>query len=47
MPALLPGVIDQIVAHNPVYNQGGQPMSSANQGPSVVNGVTPNTTVPH
>jgi RHS repeat-associated protein len=47
MPGLLPGVIDQIVAHNPVYNQGGQPMSSTNQGPSVVNGVTPNTTVPH
>jgi RHS repeat-associated protein len=47
MPALLPGVIDQIVGHNPVYNQGGQPMSSTNQGPSVVNGVTPNTTVPH
>jgi len=46
MPAL-PGVIDQIVGHNPVYNQGGQPMSSTNQGPSVVNGVTPNTTVPH
>jgi RHS repeat-associated protein len=50
MPSQLPGVIDQIVAHNPVYNQGGQPMSSTNQGASVVNGVTPippKAAVPH
>jgi RHS repeat-associated protein len=50
MPAQLPGVIDQIVAHDAVYNQGGKPMSSTNQGASVVNGVTPTppkATVPH
>jgi RHS repeat-associated protein len=50
MPVQLPGVIDQIVAHNPVYNQGGRPMSSTNQGSSVVNGVTPTpakAVVPH
>jgi RHS repeat-associated protein len=50
MPVQLPGVIDQIVAHNPIYNQGGQPMGPNNQGPSVVNGVTPTppkASVPH
>jgi len=41
MPAQLPGVIDQILSRNSVYYQGGQPMSSTNQGSSVVNGVTP------
>jgi RHS repeat-associated protein len=47
MPSQLPGVIDQIVAHDPVYNQGGRPMSSTNQGPSVVNGITPKAAIPH
>jgi RHS repeat-associated protein len=41
MPAQLPGVIDQILAHSHIYDQGGKPMSSTNQGASVVNGVTP------
>ena len=36
---LLPGIVDQILANNPQYNQGGKPMSSTNQGSSVVNGV--------
>jgi RHS repeat-associated protein len=46
----LSGVIDSIVANDPLYNQGGKPMSSSNQGPSVVNGVTPTppkASVPH
>ncbi len=50
MPALLPGVINQILAHNPDYNQGGRPMGPNNQGPSVVSGVTPSSpklSVPH
>jgi hypothetical protein len=50
MATQLPGVIDQILAHDSVYNQGNKPMSSANQGPSVVNGITPappKASVPH
>ena len=50
MASQLPGVIDQILAHDSVYNQGGKPMSSGNQGSSVVNGVTPTppkASVPH
>jgi hypothetical protein len=37
--------VDRIVSSNPQYNQGGNPMSSTNQGVSVVNGVA--GTVPH
>jgi RHS repeat-associated protein len=47
MQSQLPGVIDQIVSHDAIYNQGGQPMGPTNQGPSVVNGVTPKASVPH
>lgn len=49
MPGLLPSIIDQILSSNPIYNIGGKPMSSTNQGQSVVNGVsqTPRATVPH
>ena len=39
MTGTLPGVIDQIVGHSAHYNQLGRPMSSTNQGISVVNGV--------
>jgi RHS repeat-associated protein len=49
LPVQLPGVIDQILAHDHIYDQGGKPMSSTNQGPSVVNGITPmppNASVP-
>lgn len=42
----IPGTVDRLVGSNPIYNQGGRPMSSTNQGPSVVNGVTPKATVP-
>jgi hypothetical protein len=42
----VPGTVDRLVGNNPIYNQGGNPMSSTNQGPSVVNGVTPKATVP-
>ena len=42
----IPGTVDRLVGSNPIYNQGGKPMSSSNQGPSVVNGVTPKATVP-
>ena len=37
----VPGTVDRLVGGNAMYNQGGKPMSSTNQGPSVVNGVTP------
>ena len=49
MLGLLPGIIDQMLSSNPIYNIGGKPMSSSNQGQSVVNGVsqTPTATVPH
>jgi len=47
MGGAVPGIVDRIVANDPRYNQGGRPMSSTNQGPSVVNGVTPNASVPH
>ena len=48
-PAQLPGIVDDLLGHSPVYNVNGKPMSSTNQGGSVVNGVNqhPNTTVPH
>ena len=39
MTGTLPGVIDQMLVHSPHYNQLGRPMSSTNQGVSVVNGV--------
>jgi len=42
----IPGTVDRLLGSNPMYNQGGRPMSSTNQGPSVVNGVTPKATVP-
>ena len=42
----IPGTVDRLVGGNAIYNQGGRPMSSTNQGPSVVNGVTPKATVP-
>ncbi len=42
----IPGTVDRLVGGNAIYNQGGKPMSSTNQGPSVVNGVTPKATVP-
>jgi hypothetical protein len=50
LPAQIPGAIDQILANQSVYNQGGRPMGPNNQGPSVVNGVTPTppaASVPH
>ena len=45
----LPSIIDQILSSNSIYNIGGKPMSSTNQGQPVVNGVsqTPRATVPH
>jgi RHS repeat-associated protein len=52
-PGQVPGTVDQIMRSNPaVYSVNGKPMSSTNQGVSVVNGVdgqrpAPNTTVPH
>jgi RHS repeat-associated protein len=49
VPGLLPAIVDQILANNPRYNQGGKPVSSTNQGASVVNGVAgqrPRATVP-
>ena len=42
----IPGTVDRLVGGNAIYNQGGKPMSSTNQGPSVVNGVIPKATVP-
>jgi len=42
----IPGTVDRLVGTSPIYNQGGKPMSSTNQGPSVVNGITPKATVP-
>jgi len=49
MTGQLPGIVDDLLSHSPVYNVNGKPMSSTNQGGSVVNGVNqhPNTTVPH
>ena len=46
-PGQLPGIVDQMLSNGRVYDQGGHPMSSTNQGPSVVNGVTPKASVPH
>jgi RHS repeat-associated protein len=43
----VPGVVDQILHSNAGYNVNGKPMSSTNQGSSVVNGVTPKASVPH
>jgi RHS repeat-associated protein len=40
------GNIDRLLSGNHVYDQGGRPMSSTNQGPSVVNGVTPKASAP-
>ena len=49
MTGQLPGIIDDILAHSPSYNVNGKPMSSTNQGGSVVNGLNqaPKATVPH
>jgi RHS repeat-associated protein len=50
LPSQIPGAIDQILSNSSVYNQGGRPMGPNNQGPSVVNGVTPTppaASVPH
>ena len=44
-----PGIVDKILGSNNFYNRGGMPMSSTNQGASVVQGVVgqvPKTTVP-
>ena len=46
----LPGIINQMLSSSHVYDQGGKPMGPTNQGPSVVNGVTPvppKASVPH
>jgi RHS repeat-associated protein len=45
-PGDVQGNIDRLLSGNHAYDQGGRPMSSTNQGPSVVNGVTPKATVP-
>ena len=37
----VPGIVDQILSTNSVYNQGGKPMTPSNQGQSVVNGISP------
>jgi RHS repeat-associated protein len=47
MTGALPGVVDQILRSNAVYNVNGKSMSPTNQGPSAVNGVTPKASVPH
>ena len=49
LPAQLGGVIDTILANQPIYNQGGSPMGPNNQGGNIVNGITlrPKTSVPH
>jgi hypothetical protein len=47
MTGTLPGVVDRLLSNSRTYDQGGHPMSSTNQGPSVVNGVTPKASVPH
>jgi RHS repeat-associated protein len=49
MVGRVPGIIDQILSSNAIYNVGGRPMFSTNQGQSVVNGVsqTPKATIPH
>lgn len=47
LPAQILGAIDQILANQSIYNQGGRPMGPNNQGSSVVNGVTPKASVPH
>jgi hypothetical protein len=49
LPGQLGEVIDSILEHQAIYNQGGRPMGPNNQGPNIVNGVTlrPNITVPH
>ncbi len=49
LQAQLPGIVDQILASSPRYNVGGKPMSSTNQGGSVINGLiqAPKVTVPH
>jgi len=49
LPAQLGGVIDTILANQPIYNQGGKPMGPGNQGGNIVNGVSlrPNASVPH
>jgi len=46
LPGNIPAEIDHILANQSVYNQGGSPMGPDNQGPSVVNGVTPRVTIP-
>ena len=44
MPGQLTDTIDRILANSPLYRSNGQPLSSTNQGGSVVNGLP---VVPH
>lgn len=43
IPGQLPGIIDNILAHSPLYRDKGKPLSPGNQGGLIVNGLV----VPH